>query len=93
MSCINSDDLFCRWKGDEYEFLFVLGDTWTRLGVVAHAWDPLIQRIECLACCIRYAIGTGSKYNTIIMGKNYVAGMKMNEARKSASKVIEKVKE
>ena len=81
-SGIKSGHTVCRFteKENQIEFLFVLGDTWASLGAVAQAWDPIVQRVECLACCIRFAQSTGSKYATIIMGRHYLAAMRTIEA-------------
>ncbi len=81
-SCLESGHTVCRFteKESQVGFLFVLGDTWSSLGAVAQAWDPVIQRVECLACCIRLSKSTGSKFATIIMGRHYIAAMRRIEA-------------
>ena len=88
LKSVYSDETFCRLTVGDEEFLFVLGDTWTRLDAAASVWDPVIQRVECLNCCIQYGVLTGLKQVTIIMGRNYIEGMKMSEAaRKGPSEV------
>ena len=79
-SSLRSGSSLCRLKDDEsqVEFLFIMGDVLACLAAAAGTWDPIVQRIECLACCIRYALTTERKYVTIIMGKHYVEAMKMN---------------
>ena len=81
-SCIKSGDIVCRFteKESQVGFLFVLGGTMSSLGAAAHAWDPIIQRVECLACCLRLSKCTGHKYATIIMGRHYVAAMRRAKA-------------
>ena len=79
-SSLSSGSSLCRLKDDEsqVEFLFIMGDALACLAAAAGTWDPIIQRIECLACCIRYALTTERKYVTIIMGKHYVEAMRRN---------------
>ena len=79
-SSLSSGSSLCRFKDDEsqVEFLFIMGDVLACLAAAAGTWDPIIQRIECLACCIRYALTTERKYVTIIMGMHYVEAMKRN---------------
>lgn len=81
-SCIESGHTVCLFteKESQVGILFVLGDTLSSLGAVAQAWDPTIQRVECLACCIRFSQSTGFKHATIIMGRHYVAAMRRIEA-------------
>ena len=79
-SSLRLGNTLCRLKDDEsqVEFLFIMGDDLACLAAAAGTWDPIVQRIECLACCIQYALTTERKYVTIIMGKHYVEAMKMN---------------
>ena len=88
-SRIMSGNTVCRFieKESQVGFLFVLGDTLSSLGAAAHAWDPIIQRVECLACCIRLSKSTGHKYTTIIMGRRYVAAMRRAEAPLPVSEI------
>ena len=77
-SGLRSGDSLCRLKDDEsqVELLFIMGDVLACLGAAVGTWDPVIQRKECLACCIRYALSLERKYVTIIMGKHHVEAMK-----------------
>jgi hypothetical protein len=66
----------------------VHGNSITRLAAAAHTWDPVIQRVQCLNCCIRYAVDAGLKHITIIMGQHYITAMKYNESKRRAEAQI-----
>ena len=87
-SCIKSGDTVCRIKEADTQtgLLFVLGDSWSSLDAATHTWDPIIQRVECLACCIRYALSTGFKHATIILGQHYVEALRRIETPPTAIK-------
>ena len=94
MDSLLDDKAFCRMKfnEDKEEFLFVHGDSITRLAAVANTWDPVIQRVQCLSCCIRYAVDIGRKHITIIMGQHYITAMKYNEAKRKAAAQVNSIK-
>ena len=75
---LQSGNSLCQLKDDEsqIEFLFIMGDVLACLSAAAGTWDPIIQRNECLACCIRYGLSTERKYVTILTGRHSVEAMK-----------------
>ena len=89
--CIEKEESLClyRFTGAQAEHLFVLGDTPTCLGASTEMWDPIIQRHECLACCVRYALSLGLARATIILSEECVAAMRRPETAPPLSGVNE----
>ena len=76
VDCCASKKSVCHLKEDENEISLIQGDFITRLTAAAHTWDPIIQRDECLACCVRHGVKIGSKRMTIILDPQYVSSIK-----------------
>ena len=76
VECRASKKSVCHLKEDEDELLLIQGDFITRLAAVARTWDPIIQRDECLICCIQHGVKIGSKRITIILDPQYVSSIK-----------------
>ena len=76
LDCRASKKQICHLKDGEDEMLLIQGDFITRLAAAARTWDPIIQRDECLACCVRYGVKSGSKRITIILDPQYVSSLK-----------------
>ena len=89
--CVEKEESFClyRFTRAQAEHLFVLGDTLACLGASTEMWDPIIQRHECLACCVRYALSLGLARATIILSEEFVAAMRKSETASSLSEVTE----
>lgn len=66
-SCSQENTTFCRSRHGQEEFVLVLGDTISKLMAANMSWTPIIQRDECLACCVRSGVRRGIKSITIIM--------------------------
>ena len=75
LDCHASKRQICHLKDGENEVVLIQGDYITRLAAAARTWDPIIQRDECLACCVRYGIKNGSKRITIILDPQYVSSL------------------
>ena len=82
LKAIYSDETFYHLKVDDEEILFVLGDTWTRLDAAACLWDPIVQRDECLLCCIKYGFLAGMKQVSVITGRDCIEGMRASDVAK-----------
>ena len=89
--CVTNEEPLCLYKftGAQTQHLFVLGDVLTCLGASAEMWDPIIQRHECLACCVRYALDLGLNRATIILSDDFVAAMRRSEYPSTSSGVNE----
>ncbi|MDI1492787.1 MAG: hypothetical protein OHK93_004570 [Ramalina farinacea] len=66
--CSQEKKTFCRLKHGQEEFVLVLGDIVSKLMAIDASWTPIVQRDECLACCVRSGVRRGNKSITIIMG-------------------------
>ena len=76
VDCRASQKPICHLKDGEDEMLLIQGDINIRLAAAARTWDPIIQRDECLACCVRYGVKNGGKRITIILDPQYVSSLK-----------------
>ena len=76
VDCRASQKPICHLKDGEDEMLLIQGDINIRLAAAARTWDPIIQRDECLACCVRYGVKRGGKRITIILDPQYVSALK-----------------
>lgn len=76
VDCRDSKKPICHLKDGEDEMVLIQGDFFTRLAAAARTWDPIIQRDECLACCVRYGVKRGGKRITIILDPQYVSSLK-----------------
>ena len=72
-SCSRNKTTFCRSRHGQEEFVLVLGDTISKLMAANASWTPIIQRDECLACCVRSGVRRGNKSITIILGSGGAA--------------------
>ena len=76
VDCYASKKPICHLKDGEDEMVLIQGDFITRLAAAARTWDPIIQRDECLACCVRYGVKLGSKRIIIILDPQCVSSLK-----------------
>ena len=65
-----SGKVCCFVNMDQEAFLLVQGNIISRLFAARCTWDPIIQRDECLACCVKSGMMRGLKNITIIMSKD-----------------------